>query len=310
MTGHSINKSGYALIMTLLVMTLLSVVAFDLAAEARRATAMTKNYKDYAASRAMAVSAFEEACQYILNDREPDVDYIDKDKRFRLDSKRNAMEEIRESDGAEIRVNLTDEESRLNINQMNIIALAQLLDYIGVPEDSITPMVDSLQDWKDTDDLHRLSGAEDEYYMTLGYKAKNAPFDVPEELLYVKGYTSEHLNGSKDIKPVLPLITTWGEGVNVNTVSLDMLKVVGLPEFDAQNLISAREAQEGLRIMPPQFTSYATLKSSNFRITATAKIKGNPNAYKITAVVKREFGTDGPFLQIRYWKEDIAYSGV
>jgi general secretion pathway protein K len=47
-------------------------------------------------------------------------------------------------------------------------------------------------DWLDPDDLHRVNGAESDYYRSLSppYSAKNGPFDTVEELLWVRGVTS------------------------------------------------------------------------------------------------------------------------
>jgi general secretion pathway protein K len=47
-------------------------------------------------------------------------------------------------------------------------------------------------DWRDPDDLHRINGAESDYYQSLPvpYSAKNGPFDTVEDLLWVKGATT------------------------------------------------------------------------------------------------------------------------
>ena len=59
---------------------------------------------------------------------------------------------------------------------------------------------DSISDWRDSDDLHRVNGAENDYYLSLSppYTAKNGPFDTVEELLWVRGVTPELFYGQAE----------------------------------------------------------------------------------------------------------------
>ena len=60
-------------------------------------------------------------------------------------------------------------------------------------------------DWRDKDNLHRLNGAEDDYYLSLPqpYKCKNGDFTSIEELLLVRGVTPEiFYGGLKDMVAV------------------------------------------------------------------------------------------------------------
>jgi general secretion pathway protein K len=61
-----------------------------------------------------------------------------------------------------------------------------------------TILVDSIMDWRDPDDLHRINGAESDYYQSLptSYSAKNGPFDTVEDLLWVRGVTTALFYGS------------------------------------------------------------------------------------------------------------------
>ncbi len=92
---------------------------------------------------------------------------------------------------------ITDESGKLNINSAPEIVLRKLIEIMGIEGTDIDTVADSIMDWKDKGDLHRLNGAKSDYYLSLPnpYKAKNADFDTLEELLLVKGVTRELLYG-------------------------------------------------------------------------------------------------------------------
>ncbi len=89
------------------------------------------------------------------------------------------------------------------------IILKNLLVNQGVsPEDADT-IVDSILDWKDADDLHRLHGAESDYYLSLPnpYKAGDVPFETLEVLALVKGVTPEILYGTEKKRGIIHFLT-------------------------------------------------------------------------------------------------------
>ena len=82
-------------------------------------------------------------------------------------------------------------------------------------------LVPSIIDWIDKDNQvtrlpfikHKNSGAESSYYAGLvpPYKCRNAPFDIVEELLLVKGITPECFNRLRNY------VTVYGDGkININ----------------------------------------------------------------------------------------------
>jgi general secretion pathway protein K len=68
-----------------------------------------------------------------------------------------------------------------------------MVNTLEIPDTEKDVSVDSILDWRDSDDLHRLNGAENNYYQSLPkpYACKNAPFDTVEELLLVRGMRPE-----------------------------------------------------------------------------------------------------------------------
>jgi len=94
-------------------------------------------------------------------------------------------------------VKILDESGKVDINTASELVLKNLLINAGVKPEEADIIVDSIMDWKDGDDLHRLHGAESDYYMSLPnpYRAKDDKFDTIEELLLVKGMTADILYG-------------------------------------------------------------------------------------------------------------------
>jgi type II secretory pathway component PulK len=87
--------------------------------------------------------------------------------------------------GGSFRVRLIDEGGKINLNRVDDTTLRRIFTNIGVEEPYRSALVDSILDWIDPDDLHRVNGAENDYYESLSppYTAKNGSFDTVEELL-------------------------------------------------------------------------------------------------------------------------------
>ena len=67
----------------------------------------------------------------------------------------------------------------MNVNRLGRDGLDRLLQELGVEKTERDMIVDSIQDWRDANDEHRLNGAESDYYLGLSppYRSKNADFD-------------------------------------------------------------------------------------------------------------------------------------
>jgi general secretion pathway protein K len=215
-------------------------------------------------------------------------------------------------------VTVVDEESKLPVNKMSEAQWSRLLTQLQVDPFDADVIVDSILDWIDEDDRHRLNGAEDDYYTTLQppYRAKNGPLDRVEELLLVRGVTPELFYGKPAEKPddvALPglaeLLTTTSSGhVNVNTASPLVLKVwFGLDDVHVDAVVGRREGADNILGTDDDqpFTSVqdfaavassgqggrvvttgATVKSTYFTIKSTGEVAGVKRT--ILATVRRQ----------------------
>ncbi|MCK5081544.1 MAG: general secretion pathway protein GspK [Candidatus Omnitrophica bacterium] len=139
---------------------------------------------------------------------------------------------------------LIDEERKLNINRASVEVLKQFFEIVAkVSSQDAVDIADAIADWRDEDDEPLENGAESPYYEALenGYACKDAPFEILEELMLVKGMTQPIFDKLKD------RITVYGAGaVNINTVDTMVLEGLGLESDLACEIVSFRSGNDGL----------------------------------------------------------------
>lgn len=220
-------------------------------------------------------------------------------------------------------VSIADESGKIDINMMNdasAIIFKSLLSNSGVSIEDAEIIADSVMDWKDEDDLVRLHGAENDYYSSLPnpYKAKNANFDTVEELLLVKGVTSELLYGSKDKKGIISFLTVSSkmDRINVNAAPKEVLMALPnmTPEL-AEAIVNYRQTKEIKTLQEIQglvggdFSSmsrYITTGGTNmFTIDSSGSKENEKGVYAIRATVVLTSGGDQTHTVV-YYKSPIA----
>jgi general secretion pathway protein K len=115
---------------------------------------------------------------------------------------------------AEVSVAIFDEAGKIDLNFASAELLNNLLETAGVEADLRMSLVDAIMDWRDSDNLRRLNGAEDDDYSAAGlpYGAKDAKFVTVDELGLVLGMQPEIVQA---IKPVL---TVYSRQPGINPV--------------------------------------------------------------------------------------------
>jgi hypothetical protein len=140
---------------------------------------------------------------------------------------------------------LMDEDRKINLNTAELGVLQRLIgEALSVDDAEALEYAASIVDWRDEDAVTATpsAGAENSYYQTLvrPYEAKNAPFELPEELLLVKGITPS-------VYDVLKVyVTVYGKGqVNINTAPKTVLIGLGLQDDLAANIVELRTGRDG-----------------------------------------------------------------
>ena len=102
-------------------------------------------------------------------------------------------------------VMIGNESGKVDINKAGEALLKTMMASLDIEQHEKDIIVDSILDWRDENNLHRMNGAEDDYYRSLPepYECKDADFDSIEELLLVRGVTKEiYLTRLKDMVTV------------------------------------------------------------------------------------------------------------
>jgi len=298
--AQTTEDRGIALLMVLWVITILMVVVFSFSALARTETNAALGFREMLEKRNLAEAAVERGIVEII---------------YRSKKPNDVTAEVWRMDGTRYRmaigngnasVGITDESGKLDINMLSDasgIILKNLLVMRGVAEERADTIVDSLLDWKDSgdSDAHRLHGAETDYYMTLPlpYAAKNANFDTVEELLLVKGMTSDILFGDRERKSIESLLTVHAktDKINVNAAPQDLLAALpGMNAGLAETFVAERQSRDTLLSaadLPVLFgEAYAmaspyvsTGDSDTFTIESSGYTDREQAAYSIRATV-------------------------
>lgn len=191
-----LNERGAALVLVLWIFIFLFVVAFDFSASVREEATAARRYRDDAQGYYLALAGFERGIYEFLQ-RPSRAEPQQRDRPADLFD--GSWLEGALGDGV-YRVRLVDEGGKVNVNRADEQTLRQIFANLGVQEPRRTILVDSILDWRDQDDLHRLNGAESDYYLSLSppYTSRNGPFDTVEDLLWVRGMTPALFFGYED----------------------------------------------------------------------------------------------------------------
>lgn len=295
------DQRGFALLAVILVLTLLGIIVMELAFAMRLEASLVRSYKDGILATHLAEAAVQQAIREILS--QAPIQGLDEDGTLvfyraapgqALPIRLPALPRTRVPFGpGEFTYRITDEEGRLNINSAPPDRVDRLLAALDVGKLERDVINDSLQDWKDLDDLHRLNGAESEDYylkLPLPYRARNGPLQDIAELLQIRGITRELYAGAAERPRLADLVTVLGrDTVNINTAPVPVLKALGLSEAEIGDITQSR-VRTPYTVVPPRFTRRGLgVGSATFRIEAEGFIAGELRA-RVMAIVQRRAG--------------------
>lgn len=252
---HICRESGIALILTLWVLTILMITATYFAYGQRWDTRVASYHRDSTFSYYLAKGMVSKTRVLLASDQN-----VPEDTQFEFI---NGVLEIPEEEhfGGSMKAVVIDLEGKMNINRAPFQMIRSLLVNIGCEYEEAEELADCIMDWRDVNNEQRANGAEDDYYMSLPepYPCKNGSFDYVEELLLVKGMTSEILFGDSLLAVMRGeemageptylgmknYITVYGRGrINVNTADPVVLSAVpGLDDDTVRYIVNRREQE-------------------------------------------------------------------
>lgn len=235
-------KNGFALVLVLWVLSLLTIMAGSFALTMRRESTITAGIKNNAAALAAAEAGIAYAEMMLL--------HPDQKKRWRADGN---IYQVDFGD-TQIRLRLISEAGKIDINKAELALLQGLMARAPIDEDRQAKIIGAIMDWRDKDDLLNIDGAEKNEYRKAGlkYQPRNKSFQTVEELQMVLGMDDRLYNWLE------PVITVNSRQPQVN-LKQATAKVLGLlPGLDAgliESFVAARLESARTEQPPPEFPS-------------------------------------------------------
>ncbi|MBW2369391.1 MAG: general secretion pathway protein GspK, partial [Deltaproteobacteria bacterium] len=216
----AINSNGIALLLVIWVLALLSVMVSEFCYTMRTEAKITRYYKEQTEARYMAQSGLNLATAALITKKinghgRPKNTETDGDEDNNLmDLRINVDLPAVHLDKGYVKIRIDNDGGKVNINRANSKLIRLLFQSFDLTEQEQDIIVDSILDWRDKDDLHRINGAEDDYYQSLSnpYECKDGDFDMIEELLLVRGVTPDiYYNGLSKMVTVFQAPSPFNE---------------------------------------------------------------------------------------------------
>ena len=312
------NENGLALVITLLVVVLLTVLILEFDFSTRTDLLAAANFRDGTKALFLAQSGVAAAKAVLRDDLLHGKQYDALNELWAVPFPPYPV-----GDGT-VTVSIQDEGGKLNPNDLvnlsdfpvskKVLQMKRLFEILEVDPN----VVDAIVDWIDQNSIPSAShGAEEDYYSRLNppYQCKNGKLSVLSELHMIRGITDEVY------EKVSPYLTVYSESpgnlqgpININTADAVVLQT--LPTFEvnkddfpitddlAQKIMEARPFKQeldldkvaGLSGIATQIRNYYVTKSDYFTIISSGDVGGLVKT--VHAVVRR----DGNRISNVFWK--------
>jgi general secretion pathway protein K len=302
-TGR-IRQKGIALVLVLWMLSLMAIMAGGFSLSMRRQLAIVEQVKNNAEALALAEAGLAIAESMMMA--------LDQTKRWRADGNVYQVDYANVNNGleAKVRIRLLSESGKIDINKADQILLQSIMMHAPVDEDQQNALVGAIIDWRDSDDLVHIDGAEKKEYKSAGlsYQPRNKPFQSIEELQMVLGVNEDVY---KWLEPLVTVHSKQGQADN-QTASKEVLQV--LPGVDAsvvESFILARldSARMGVPMPPfPGITDQGGSAAASHALTIIVEAKlSDGSSALLNALVTESSGNasaSSPF-QILKWQRSL-----
>jgi len=210
------EKGGFALLVVILILLLVSVLVGNLVMQVREELKISSNIKDRTAGRFLAEGGLQLAF-FRQNDKVVGIEETGYESFVEGFPYKTMLK-----DKGRISYCLVSESGKLDLNTVPRGLLELFLLYHGLEPEEVDVVYDSLLDWRDPDDLHRLNGAEQDYYESLEdpYIPRNGRILDPSEFMLLKG--TEKLQGKFNPHAVFTVYNSRSR-INFNSLTHEMI---------------------------------------------------------------------------------------
>jgi general secretion pathway protein K len=310
------SSKGFALVLVLWVLSLLTLMAGSFALGMRREISITEGIKNNAQAVAIAESGIAIAELMLLGTDADNVNTAQKTS-WHTDG---SIYQINYGN-TRVRIRLLAETGKIDINQAPQDLLRAILSHAPMPESDngkdnpnrVAMQAAAIADWRDGDDTTSPHGAEKAEYLAAGlkYHPHNKPFQSIEELQMVLGMDVA------TVKWLEPLITVYSnQGLIDKNVSNELLLL--LPGFEpgvVERFLQARldSAIHDKPLTFPLSSKYLNgaevdavgTQTGAVTIISEAKLADGSSAAVSAVVVRSELDPMLPF-QILKWQRSYA----
>ncbi|MEJ2590049.1 MAG: type II secretion system protein GspK [Candidatus Thiodiazotropha sp.] len=191
------RQHGIALVMVLWLVVLLTIVAASFATHSRVETRMAGNLVEREKARLMAQSGLNRALMELM--------VKNADQRWLFNGEAHELQAPQGS----LRIAIRNASGLVDLNRASREVLYNLFALVSDDPEHREQLVDALGDWRDSDDLRRLKGAEDSDYAAAGYDYGSADRDLEsvDELGYVMGFDRDAVN---KLRPYVTVYSDMG----------------------------------------------------------------------------------------------------
>ena len=321
------RDTGAVLIVILWILLAMSMLALSFSASIRTEVDAARNVVDQKQSYYLSRAGIEYAIYKILESQSAFSQLQQQqnsDSQALPDALMGSVSLPMSNGKAEVEI--IDESGKMNLNLAPEHLVFNLLIMVGLEEEEASIITDSIEDWRDQDDLLRPNGAESDHYQSSPdpYLAKNGPFDVPEELLLVRSITPEIYYGLKATTDTGERIEYYGlqkyfttftsiNRINVNSAPLAVLAAIPginydaavqihtmVQEFPVTNLTEIMERIPGI---PTEATSYlSTVRSNIYTLVSDGQLNQSSAINRIRCVARID-GNSQIGYTLLYWNE-------
>lgn len=293
------RQRGVALILVIWVVALMTILLGSFALIARTENYEARHLFDGVTARYAAQAGLERAV-FALRDPDPNQRWIGDGRPYDFDF-----------DNAHVRVTLTDESGKIDINTADENILQSLFMTAGLDPDHAVALTDAIQDWRDPDDIPMPRGAEINEYKAAGlsYGPANGPFRTLSEVQQVLGMNYELYTR------IEPAISIYSGGARPNPAyaPFEVLRALpGMTDELARQLIAARQqvppgqgGQAGLTL-PDGTPIVASGGGNTYTVQSRATLPNGASSSIDASIRLGGVGASGRPYTVLRWHDDEA----
>lgn len=256
------NNHGVALVFVLWILVILGVMAGGFSYAMRNEVRTAGFIKDETQAYYIAYAGINHTLQKFVDNELEGDNGIDQEK---IIWRVNTEIPPHPFNGGEYKIRIGNESGKINLNYAKSDLLKILINHFVVDKEISDVIVDSILDWRDKDGLHRLNGAENNYYQSLPepYTCRDGFFKSVDELLLVRGVTHEvFYGGIKELVTITMVEESnknkagnkkknYGkkELININAASPEVLSILPMMTQEAIESIGAFRKEKDISSM-------------------------------------------------------------